>query len=179
MTEDKPVEQKPQIPEGEICNMCENLIVDAIMVPCCGHSFCDLCIRSHLLESEDQECPACKKKNISPAELIPNRFLRNAVAKYKKESNNVKQPGVKQVHLSDPKKTGSPPSKQFSIKTESSATTKEKQLTIAPETSSEKNTVDEKPKAILSLVNPTSTEQCTSSYLERPNKRCLQPSTVS
>lgn len=75
------------------------------MIPCCGNSFCDECktdivlffvllktifsqlgIRTTLLESEDHECPDCHEKEISPGTLIPNRFLRNAVANFKNET---------------------------------------------------------------------------------------------
>lgn len=43
-------------------------------------------IRSSLLESEDQECPGCHEKDISPTSLIPNRFLRTAVNAFKNET---------------------------------------------------------------------------------------------
>jgi E3 ubiquitin-protein ligase RBBP6 len=38
-----PVEKKPDIPEDLICSMCEDLLTDAVMIPCCGNSFCDEC----------------------------------------------------------------------------------------------------------------------------------------
>lgn len=43
-------------------------------------------IRTTLLESEDHECPDCHEKDISPATLIPNRFLRNSVSNFKNET---------------------------------------------------------------------------------------------
>ncbi|XP_023171826.2 E3 ubiquitin ligase PARAQUAT TOLERANCE 3 [Drosophila hydei] len=81
-------EKEQEIPEDLICGICRNIFVDAVMIPCCGSSFCDDCVRNSLLESEDSECPDCKEKNCSPGSLIPNRFLRNSVNVYKNESGN-------------------------------------------------------------------------------------------
>ncbi|XP_062135953.1 LOW QUALITY PROTEIN: uncharacterized protein LOC133845497 [Drosophila sulfurigaster albostrigata] len=79
-------EKEQEIPEDLICGICRNIFVDAVMIPCCGSSFCDDCVRTSLLESEDSECPDCKEKNCSPGSLIPNRFLRNSVNVFKNES---------------------------------------------------------------------------------------------
>ena len=67
-------------------------MTDAVMIPCCGNSFCDECIRTFLLESEDHECPDCNDKDNSPETLIPNRFLRNAVSNFKNETGYAKRP---------------------------------------------------------------------------------------
>ncbi|KAM7344459.1 something that sticks like glue [Cochliomyia hominivorax] len=76
-------DKKQEIPEDLICSICNDLFVDAVMIPCCGSSFCDDCVRTALLESEDNECPDCKEKGSSPGSLIPNRFLRNSVNAFK------------------------------------------------------------------------------------------------
>ncbi|XP_059471341.1 E3 ubiquitin-protein ligase RBBP6 [Neocloeon triangulifer] len=81
-----PVEVKPELPEDLVCSICEDLLTDAVMIPCCGNSFCDECIRSALLESEEHECPDCKDKGVSPDTLLPNRFLRNSVAKFRNDT---------------------------------------------------------------------------------------------
>ena len=83
------VEEKREVPEDLICAICKGIFKDAVMIPCCGSSFCDECVRTALLESEDNECPDCKEKGTSPGSLIPNRFLRNAVATFHAESSNV------------------------------------------------------------------------------------------
>ncbi|XP_037902922.1 E3 ubiquitin-protein ligase RBBP6 isoform X2 [Hermetia illucens] len=80
------VEKKQEIPEDLICGICKDLFTDAVMIPCCGSSFCDECVRTALLESEDNECPDCKEKGSSPGSLIPNRFLRNSVNAFKNET---------------------------------------------------------------------------------------------
>ncbi|XP_022223846.2 E3 ubiquitin-protein ligase RBBP6 [Drosophila obscura] len=81
-----PAEQSQEIPEDLICGICRDIFVDAVMIPCCGSSFCDDCVRNSLLESEESECPDCKEKNCSPGSLIPNRFLRNSVNAFKNET---------------------------------------------------------------------------------------------
>ena len=83
------VEEKREIPEDLICAICKSIFKDAVMIPCCGSSFCDDCVRTALLESEDNECPDCKEKGTTPGSLIPNRFLRNAVSAFHAESSNV------------------------------------------------------------------------------------------
>lgn len=87
-----PVVEKPEIPDDLLCNICKDLMTDAVMIPCCGNSFCDECIRTFLLESEDHECPDCADKDNSPETLIPNRFLRNAVSNFKNETGYAKRP---------------------------------------------------------------------------------------
>lgn len=48
--------------------------------------FCFKGIRSLLLDSDNHECPSCNETNVSPDTLIPNRYLRLSVAKFKNES---------------------------------------------------------------------------------------------
>lgn len=36
-------QQKIEIPEELQCSLCKNLLQDAVLVPCCGNSFCDEC----------------------------------------------------------------------------------------------------------------------------------------
>ena len=179
MSDGEPVKLKKQIPEDKICGICENLINDAMMVPCCGKSFCDLCIRSHLLESEEQVCPGCKEKSVSPADLIPNRYLRNAVANYKKETDNAKHTELKQEHLREPIKPGSQPSNHSSVKAENTAIIIEKQETISASNISKDINPEYITEITESSVNPIATENCTLSNLEREKEIYFQPSTVS
>ncbi|XP_016974774.1 E3 ubiquitin-protein ligase RBBP6 isoform X2 [Drosophila rhopaloa] len=95
-----PAVQNQEIPEDLICGICRDIFVDAVMIPCCGSSFCDDCVRTSLLESEDSECPDCKEKNCSPGSLIPNRFLRNSVNAFKNETG-YKISAVKSVKNED------------------------------------------------------------------------------
>lgn len=34
---------KPKIPEELLCNLCDDLLTDALLVPCCANSYCDDC----------------------------------------------------------------------------------------------------------------------------------------
>ncbi|XP_060522981.1 E3 ubiquitin-protein ligase RBBP6 isoform X2 [Cylas formicarius] len=98
-------EAKPEIPEDLLCSICADLLTDAVMIPCCGNSFCDECIRTVLLESEDHECPDCHEKEISPGTLIPNRFLRKSVANFKNTTGYEKKPMYKEKSLTEVPKT--------------------------------------------------------------------------
>lgn len=95
----KPVEpavlEKPAIPDDLLCGVCKDLLADAVLIPCCGNSFCDECIRNVLLESEDHQCPDCREKDVSPDTLIPNRFLRNAVNNFKNQTGYIRTPVAK------------------------------------------------------------------------------------
>uniref|UniRef100_A0A8D0FVR8 Uncharacterized protein n=1 Tax=Strix occidentalis caurina TaxID=311401 RepID=A0A8D0FVR8_STROC len=45
--------------EELLCFICKEIIADAVVIPCCGNSYCDECIRTALLDSEERTCPAC------------------------------------------------------------------------------------------------------------------------
>lgn len=128
--------EKVIIPEDLLCTLCSDLLTDAIMMPCCGTSFCDECIRNALLESEENECPDCHGKEISPETLIPNRYLRNAVNGFKDKTGYSKrieaakekitpskeQASVPKINIQPPKEeviipasTQSPPPSDISI----------------------------------------------------------------
>lgn len=42
-------EPKKDIPSELMCSLCNDLLRDAVLIPCCGYSFCDECIRNRLL----------------------------------------------------------------------------------------------------------------------------------
>ncbi|XP_054723441.1 E3 ubiquitin-protein ligase RBBP6-like, partial [Uloborus diversus] len=85
--QDEPVvQQEAQIREELLCMVCKDLLQDAVLIPCCGNSFCDECVRQVLLESDNHECPVCHDTDVSPNTLIPNRFLRTAVLNFKNET---------------------------------------------------------------------------------------------
>ncbi|XP_010074280.1 PREDICTED: E3 ubiquitin-protein ligase RBBP6-like, partial [Pterocles gutturalis] len=64
------------IPEELLCPICKDIMTDAVLIPCCGNSYCDECIRTALLESEEHTCPTCHQTDVSPDALIANKFLR-------------------------------------------------------------------------------------------------------
>ena len=65
------------VPAEMTCPLCREMMTDAVLIPCCGRSYCDDCIRNYLLEN-NFVCPEtdCKQENVSPDNLIPNRMLR-------------------------------------------------------------------------------------------------------
>ncbi|XP_040918545.1 E3 ubiquitin-protein ligase RBBP6 isoform X2 [Toxotes jaculatrix] len=82
-------EEEP-VPDELVCLICRDLLSDAVVIPCCGNSYCDDCIRTTLLDSEEHVCPTCSQSNVSPDTLIANKFLRQAVNNFKKERGYTK-----------------------------------------------------------------------------------------
>jgi len=41
--EPKVEDESKKIPAELLCSLCKNLLVDAVLIPCCGNSFCDDC----------------------------------------------------------------------------------------------------------------------------------------
>ncbi|XP_056263257.1 E3 ubiquitin-protein ligase RBBP6-like isoform X2 [Pseudoliparis swirei] len=78
-------EEEDPVSEELLCLLCHDLLSDAVVIPCCGNSYCDDCIRTALLDSEDHVCPTCSQPDVSPDNLIANKFLRQAVDYFKKE----------------------------------------------------------------------------------------------
>ena len=74
-----------KIPEHLQCQVCRDLLKDAIMMPECACTMCDECARESLLSQENtkNECPLCSEPNNSPDDLIPSRKDREAVTKFK------------------------------------------------------------------------------------------------
>uniref|UniRef100_A0A915J217 E3 ubiquitin-protein ligase RBBP6 n=1 Tax=Romanomermis culicivorax TaxID=13658 RepID=A0A915J217_ROMCU len=75
------------VPNELLCKLCGDLLKDAVLVRCCCMSFCDECVRSRLLESDQHQCPYCHKLNVDPdSSLLPNAQLRQAVNSFRNES---------------------------------------------------------------------------------------------
>ncbi|NWQ92571.1 RBBP6 ligase, partial [Burhinus bistriatus] len=64
------------VPYQLLCLICKDIMMDAVLIPCCGNSYCDECIRTALLESEEHTCPTCHQTDVSPDTLVANKFLR-------------------------------------------------------------------------------------------------------
>ncbi|XP_075580767.1 E3 ubiquitin-protein ligase RBBP6-like [Pelecanus crispus] len=79
------------VPEELLCLICKDLMTDAAVIPCCGNSYCDECIRTALLESEEHTCPTCHQTDVSPDSLIANKFLRQAVNNFKNGTGYTKR----------------------------------------------------------------------------------------
>ncbi|XP_010119066.1 PREDICTED: E3 ubiquitin-protein ligase RBBP6-like, partial [Chlamydotis macqueenii] len=79
------------VPEELLCPLCKDLMTDAAVIPCCGNSYCDKCIRTTLLQSEEQTCPMCHQTDISPDALVANKFLRQAVNHFRNGTGYTKR----------------------------------------------------------------------------------------
>ncbi|XP_061702279.1 E3 ubiquitin-protein ligase RBBP6 isoform X2 [Syngnathoides biaculeatus] len=86
--ESEPKDVEVPVPEELQCLICHDLLVDSVVIPCCGNSYCDECIRTALLDSEGHICPTCNQADVSPDTLIANKFLRQAVNNFKKEKGD-------------------------------------------------------------------------------------------
>ncbi|XP_077323895.1 E3 ubiquitin-protein ligase RBBP6-like [Lithobates pipiens] len=75
-------EEREQIADKVVCLLCKDIMIDAASVPCCANSFCDDCIRTTLLESEEHECPVCHQKGVSPNSIIANKLLRQFIENF-------------------------------------------------------------------------------------------------
>ncbi|XP_065554080.1 LOW QUALITY PROTEIN: E3 ubiquitin-protein ligase RBBP6-like [Lathamus discolor] len=79
------------IPDELLCLICKDIMTDAAILPCCGSSYCDECIRTALLESEECICPACHQTDVSPDALVANQSLRQAVNNFKNGAGYTKR----------------------------------------------------------------------------------------
>ncbi|XP_073350339.1 uncharacterized protein [Pagrus major] len=86
----EPEDEEDPVPNELLCLICHDLLSDAVVIPCCGNSYCDDCIRTALLDSENHVCSTCGQSDVSPDTLIPNKFLRQAVNTFKKEQGHSK-----------------------------------------------------------------------------------------
>uniref|UniRef100_UPI00359014E9 E3 ubiquitin-protein ligase RBBP6 isoform X2 n=1 Tax=Myxine glutinosa TaxID=7769 RepID=UPI00359014E9 len=84
-------EEEDPVPDELLCLLCKDLMSDAVVIPCCGNSYCDECIRTALLDSEDHTCPTCHQCDVSPDALISNKVLRQAVGNFRNETGYIKK----------------------------------------------------------------------------------------
>ncbi|EIN06104.1 DWNN-domain-containing protein [Punctularia strigosozonata HHB-11173 SS5] len=80
LTEAEIRERTPTDP-AVTCSIDNKLFKDAVKTPCCGTTFCEECIQTHLLE-RDFICPSCGKKIQSLDKLIPDKPTRTKVGEY-------------------------------------------------------------------------------------------------
>ncbi|KAL3844282.1 hypothetical protein ACJIZ3_001685 [Penstemon smallii] len=62
------------------CSLCNTFFKEAVMIPCCQHSFCDKCIRLVLIEKG--RCPKCFSSKCNVENLLPNLSLRQAIVHF-------------------------------------------------------------------------------------------------
>ncbi|KAG2204358.1 hypothetical protein INT47_009400 [Mucor saturninus] len=70
------------VPDYLQCAVCKGLLREATITPCCGTSFCDECIRVHLMD-HDFACFECQKTIPHGLDgIIPNIDVRECVENY-------------------------------------------------------------------------------------------------
>ncbi|KAM9259335.1 E3 ubiquitin-protein ligase RBBP6-like [Cariama cristata] len=79
------------LPDELLCLLCKDIMTDAAIIPCCGNSYCDECIRTALLESEEHTCPTCHQTDVCPDTLIANKSLRQAVNNFRNGTGYTKR----------------------------------------------------------------------------------------
>ncbi|KAI8050637.1 DWNN domain-containing protein [Gilbertella persicaria] len=81
------------VPKHFACPICQGLIREATITPCCGASFCDECIRAHLMD-HDFSCQDCQQSIQNGLDgLIPNIDVRESIDNYVRNyvHNNYKE----------------------------------------------------------------------------------------
>ncbi|KAL4571152.1 hypothetical protein LXL04_017903 [Taraxacum kok-saghyz] len=69
--------EKVDLPSELRCPICNTYFKNAVMIPCCQHSFCEKCICDVLpLKSK---CPKCSSTKYRVEHLLPNLSLRHAI----------------------------------------------------------------------------------------------------
>ncbi|KAK3023350.1 hypothetical protein RJ639_042748 [Escallonia herrerae] len=69
--------QNANLPSELKCPLCNTFFKEAVMIPCCQHSFCERCIRAELIEKA--RCPKCSSNKCRVEHLLPNLSLRQAI----------------------------------------------------------------------------------------------------
>jgi len=77
------------IPKELQCPICNDLLEEAVMMPCCAGSACDLCARKGIVKS-GSKCPVCEEEVVTAEDLIPYRLIRDKVDKYCKNTGYTK-----------------------------------------------------------------------------------------
>lgn len=60
-----------------LCNICTG-VMDQAVVTLCGHSFCEICLKTWLEKPETDSCPSCRSYT-SKFDMIPNIAIRSII----------------------------------------------------------------------------------------------------
>ncbi|XP_050363336.1 E3 ubiquitin ligase PQT3-like isoform X2 [Argentina anserina] len=78
------------MPSEMKCSLCDLIFKEAVMIPCCQHSFCEKCIHQMLLEKAS--CPMCFSTKCRIEDLLPNISLRQAIEHFQESQNFITIP---------------------------------------------------------------------------------------
>uniref|UniRef100_A0A3Q2CY62 E3 ubiquitin-protein ligase TRIM21-like n=1 Tax=Cyprinodon variegatus TaxID=28743 RepID=A0A3Q2CY62_CYPVA len=68
-----------------LCSICLDVFTDPVSTPC-GHNFCKACITQHWDGNVLYNCPLCKELFTSRPQLKVNTFIKEMVAKFRREA---------------------------------------------------------------------------------------------
>uniref|UniRef100_A0A7N0RBD8 DWNN domain-containing protein n=1 Tax=Kalanchoe fedtschenkoi TaxID=63787 RepID=A0A7N0RBD8_KALFE len=75
-----------EIPIAHRCQLCRETMKDAVIaIKCCFATFCDRCIRNHIISKS--EC-VCGKKDVLADDLVPNMIVRDSISRFLECNNN-------------------------------------------------------------------------------------------
>ncbi|KAG4194966.1 hypothetical protein ERO13_A06G082600v2 [Gossypium hirsutum] len=74
--------QPSDFPSELKCSLCGTFFKEAVLIPCCQHSFCEKCILHVLVEKA--RCPKCFSTKCKVEDLLPNLSLRQATERFLK-----------------------------------------------------------------------------------------------
>lgn len=75
------IRERPSTDPSIVCPIDGKIFRDAVKTPCCGTTYCEECIQTHLLE-RDFTCPNCSQKVHSLDKLLVDKPMRTRVADY-------------------------------------------------------------------------------------------------
>ena len=80
------------IPKEFQCPICNDLLKEVVLMPCCAGSACDSCARKGIVNSGVSKCPVCDEEVATAEDLIPYRLIRDKVDKYCRNTGYARPP---------------------------------------------------------------------------------------
>ncbi|XP_076918368.1 E3 ubiquitin ligase PARAQUAT TOLERANCE 3-like isoform X3 [Bidens hawaiensis] len=81
------------------CPLCKEVMKDAVLTSkCCFKSFCDKCIRDHII---DKSVCVCGATNVLADDLLPNKTLRDTINRILESNNSSADNGGSAYHVQD------------------------------------------------------------------------------
>ncbi|EPS61422.1 hypothetical protein M569_13374, partial [Genlisea aurea] len=87
------------LPPELYCPLCKEVMKDAVLTSkCCFTSFCDKCIRDHIIS---KSACVCGVANVLADDLLPNRTLRDTITRILESNNNSGDNAGSAFHIQD------------------------------------------------------------------------------
>ena len=69
-----------EVPPELACFLCDGIIKDSVLIPCCCNSFCRKCMTIAILEQK--RCPKCGLSKYKDSDLLPNRHIYDSIQRF-------------------------------------------------------------------------------------------------